>query len=83
MTAEYAPGQFEINLQHLADPMLAADHCVMFKRAVKGVARRHGVQADYLGPEYPRLYAACKTEELEAFERHIGAREYAWDLQPE
>ncbi|MCH7795655.1 MAG: glutamine synthetase [Proteobacteria bacterium] len=251
MTAEYAPGQFEINLQHVADPMLAADHCVLFKRAVKGVARRHGVQAsfmakpyldqtgcglhlhislqdqtgrnvfdggdapasatlehalggildimpesmaflapnvnsfrryqpnvfvpirrawgfenrstalriplgrgdarriehriagadanpylalasalagihhgivneiapppafegnagfafdedlpfrprpalarlvesevlaDYLGPEYPRLYAACKTEELEAFERHIGAREYAWYLQPE
>ena len=251
MTAEYAPGQFEINLQHVADPMLAADHCVTFKRAVKGVARRHGVQAsfmakpyldqtgcglhlhislqdktgrnvfdggeapasatlehalggvldimpesmaflapnvnsfrryqpnvfvpirrtwgfenrstalriplgrgearriehriagadanpylalatalagihhgitneiapppafegnagfafdedlpfrprpalarlvesevlaEYLGPEYPRLYAACKTEELEAFERHIGAREYAWYLQPE
>ena len=251
ITAEYAPGQFEINLQHVADPMLAADHCVLFKRAVKGVARRHGVQAsfmakpyldqtgcglhlhislqdktgrnvfdggeapasatlehalggileimpesmaflapnvnsfrryqpnvfvpirrtwgfenrstalriplgrgesrriehriagadanpyltlatalagihhgitneiapppafegnagfafdedlpfrprpalarlvesevlaDYLGPEYPRLYAACKTEELKAFERHIGAREYAWYLQPE
>ncbi|MCH7796613.1 MAG: glutamine synthetase, partial [Proteobacteria bacterium] len=251
ISAEYAPGQFEINLQHVADPLLAADHCVLFKRAVKGVARRHGVQAsfmakpyldqtgcglhlhislqdktgrnvfdggeapasatlehalggildilpesmaflapnvnsfrryqpnvfvpirrtwgfenrstalriplgrgaarriehrvagadanpylalatalagihhgitneiapppafegnagfafdedlpfrvrpalarliesevlaDYLGPEYPRLYAACKTEELEAFERHIGAREYAWYLQPE
>ena len=251
ITAEYAPGQFEINLQHVADPMLAADHCVLFKRAVKGVARRHGVQAsfmakpyldqtgcglhlhislqdktgrnvfdggaapasavlehavggildimpesmamlapnvnsfrrfqpnvfvpirrtwgfenrstalriplgrgaarriehrvagadanpylalatalagihhgitneiapppafegnagfafdqdlpfrprpalarlvesevltDYLGPEYPRLYAACKTKELEAFERHIGTREYDWYLQPE
>ncbi len=39
--------------------------------------------AGYLGPEYPRLYAVCKTEEPEAFERHIGAREYAWYLQPE
>ena len=39
--------------------------------------------ADYLGPEYPRLYAACKSEELEAFEHHIGAREYAWYLQPD
>ncbi len=52
MTAEYAPGQFEINLQHVADPMLAADHCVMFKRAVKGVARRHGVQASFMAKPY-------------------------------
>ncbi len=41
------------------------------------------VLAEYLGPEYPRLYAACETEELDAFERHIGTRGYAWYLQPE
>jgi len=35
MSSEYAPGQFEINLQHLDDPLLAADHAVLFKRAVK------------------------------------------------
>jgi glutamine synthetase len=52
MTAEYAPGQFEINLQHVADPLLAADHCVLFKRAVKGVARRHGVQASFMAKPY-------------------------------
>ena len=52
ITAEYAPGQFEINLQHVDDPMLAADRCVMFKRAVKGVARRHGVQATFMSKPY-------------------------------
>lgn len=41
------------------------------------------VLADDLGPEYPRLYAARKTKVLEAFERHIGAREYAYYPQPE
>ena len=41
------------------------------------------VLVDYLGTGYPRRYAACKTEELEAFENRIGAREHAWYLQPE
>jgi len=53
ITAEYAPGQFEINLQHVADPLLAADQCVMFKRAVKGVARRHGLRATFMAKPYP------------------------------
>ena len=51
-SSEYAPGQFEINLQHLDDPLKAADHCVMFKRAVQGVARRHGVQATFMAKPY-------------------------------
>ncbi len=52
VTAEYAPGQFEINLQHVDDPMRAADECVMFKRAVKGVARRHGYQVTFMPKPY-------------------------------
>ena len=52
ITAEHSPGQFEINLQHGDDPVLAADHCVMFKRAVQGVAARHGVQATFMAKPY-------------------------------
>lgn len=52
LTAEYAPGQFEINLLHIDDPLLAADHCVCFKRAVKGVARNHGLQATFMPKPY-------------------------------
>ncbi|MEE8189854.1 MAG: glutamine synthetase family protein [Kiloniellales bacterium] len=52
ITKEYAPGQYEINLQHVDDPLLAADHCVMFKRAIKGVARRHGIQATFMAKPY-------------------------------
>ncbi len=51
-SSEYAAGQFEINLQHLDDPLKAADHCVMFKRAVQGVARRHGMQATFMAKPY-------------------------------
>ena len=48
ITGEYAPGQFEINLMHSDNPLAAADHCVMFQRAVKSIARRHGCQATFM-----------------------------------
>ncbi len=51
-SAEYAPGQFEINLGHLPDPQRAGDHAVLLRRAVKGVARRHGMDATFM----PRPY---------------------------
>lgn len=53
LSAEYAPGQYEINLAHVADPLLAADQAVLFKRAVQGVARRHGLQATFAAKPYP------------------------------
>lgn len=52
LSSEYAPGQFEINLQHQSDPLRAADQCVMFKRAIKGVARKHGFQATFMAKPY-------------------------------
>jgi glutamine synthetase len=52
ITAEYAPGQYEINLRHVADPLRAADDCVLFKRALKAVARRHGLRATFMAKPY-------------------------------
>ena len=43
LMSEYAPGQFEITLEHRADALRAVDEAVMFKRAVRGVAARHGM----------------------------------------
>ena len=51
--SEYAPGQYEINLRHVGDAVLACDHAVLFKRAVKGVAARHGVEATFMAKPYP------------------------------
>ena len=48
ISGEYAPGQFEINLLHTDDLLAAADHCVMFERAVLNTARRHGYQATFM-----------------------------------
>ncbi|MEW5248179.1 glutamine synthetase family protein [Microbulbifer sp. 2201CG32-9] len=42
--SECAPGQFEINLLHSADPVQVADQTLLFKRLLKGVARRHGLR---------------------------------------
>ena len=46
--AEYAPGQFEINLKHRDDALLACDDAVYLKRAVKAVARQQGHQASFM-----------------------------------
>jgi glutamine synthetase len=32
--SEFAPGQFEVNLHHVDDPVLACDHAVLLKRAL-------------------------------------------------
>lgn len=50
--SEYGPGQYEINLNHVADAVLAADHAILMKRAVKGVARRHGLEATFMAKPY-------------------------------
>ncbi len=55
--AEYAPSQFEINLLHQADALAACDHAVLLKRAVKGVARRHGMEATFMAKPFAELSA--------------------------
>lgn len=50
--SELGPGQFEINLMHVADPALAGDHANLFKRLVKGVARKHDFGATFMAKPY-------------------------------
>ncbi|ANO50753.1 glutamine synthetase family protein [Woeseia oceani] len=51
-TSEFAPGQFEINLHHVDNPVLACDHAVLLKRAVKAVARKHGYVACFMAKPF-------------------------------
>jgi len=46
--AEYGPGQFEINFNHVKDPVKAADQAILFKRLVKGIADHHGLEATFM-----------------------------------
>jgi len=50
--AEYGPGQFEVNLHHVEDALLACDHAIRLKRLVKGVALAHGMDATFMPKPY-------------------------------
>ena len=50
--AEYAPGQFEINLKHEPDPLSACDNAILLKRLIKGVAREMGMIATFMAKPY-------------------------------
>ncbi len=52
--SENGPGQYEINLLHHGDALLAADQSLMLKRAVRGVARRHGMDATFMAKPYAK-----------------------------
>ncbi len=53
--AEYAPGQLELTLRHGPDALRAADEAVMYKRAAKGVAARHGCEATFMAKPFAAL----------------------------
>ena len=55
---EFSPGQFEVNLHHVANAELAADHAVLLKRAVKAVARKHGLAASFMAKPFAE-WAGC------------------------
>jgi glutamine synthetase len=50
--SEFSPGQLEINLHHVDDPLLACDHAVLLKRAVKGTALSHGMAATFMAKPF-------------------------------
>jgi glutamine synthetase len=50
--SEYAPGQFEITLQHRRGALAAVDEAVQFKRLLKGVAAKHGLVASFMAKPF-------------------------------
>ncbi|TCS40662.1 glutamine synthetase family protein [Reinekea marinisedimentorum] len=52
ITAEYAPGQFEVNLKHSTDVLLACDQSLLMKRAIRAVAKQHGFTANFMAKPY-------------------------------
>ena len=55
LMSEYAPGQFEITLEHRPDALRAVDEAICFKRAVRGVATRHGCIACFMAKPFAHL----------------------------
>lgn len=52
LVSEAGPGQFEFNLLHRDDALMAADDAVLMKRIVKAAARRHGLAATFMAKPY-------------------------------
>jgi glutamine synthetase len=50
--SENGSGQMEINLNHVPDPLRAADDAMLFKRIIRGVARKHGLVASFMAKPY-------------------------------
>jgi glutamine synthetase len=49
---ESAPSQYEINMQHVDNPVLAAKQIMMMKRLIKGVASKHGLIASFMSKPF-------------------------------
>jgi glutamine synthetase len=49
---ELAPGQYEINLLHVDDPLAAADNAQLLKQTIKNVSRKHGLIASFMAKPF-------------------------------
>ncbi|MCP1335878.1 glutamine synthetase family protein [Futiania mangrovi] len=52
-TSEFAPGQFEINLRHVDDPVEAADDAALLRHLVTNVADAHGYDCTFMSKPFP------------------------------
>ena len=52
LTAEFGPGQFEINFHHSDDVRGAADTALLFRRLVRAVVASHGYEATFMAKPY-------------------------------
>ncbi len=50
--SEFSPGQFEINLHHVKDPVVACDQGAMLKRIIKGTTYKHGLGACFMAKPF-------------------------------
>lgn len=50
--AEYAPGQFEINLKHRPDALAACDDAICLKRAIRAIAEQQGMLASFMAKPF-------------------------------
>jgi glutamine synthetase len=53
--SEYGAGQFEINLDHQSDPLKAADHAALLRRAIQATARQLGYDATFMSKPFAGL----------------------------
>ena len=52
-TAEFAPGQYEINLNHEDDVLVACDHAIMLRNLIGSITRKHGFVSSFMAKPFP------------------------------
>ncbi|KEA63153.1 glutamine synthetase family protein [Marinobacterium lacunae] len=52
IVAESAPGQFEINLMHVDDPVRSCDNATLLRRVIKNVAYDHEMDTTFMAKPY-------------------------------
>jgi glutamine synthetase len=52
---ESGPSQYEINLYHNPDALVAADQAMMLRRVIKALARKHGLRATFMAKPFGHL----------------------------
>ena len=77
--SEYAPGQFEITLQHRDDALLAVDEAVQFKRLIKGVAAKHGLMASFMAKPFTQRAGSGAHLHLSLASTHDSSNAFASD----
>ncbi|MGC9368053.1 MAG: glutamine synthetase family protein [Paracoccaceae bacterium] len=55
LIAEYGAGQFEVNFHHTDDVLAAAETGILFRRLVRGVAAKHGLEATFMAKPYAEM----------------------------
>jgi len=50
---EYAPGQFEANLRHQANPLSSSDHAIFLRQIVRAAAASRHYDASFMAKPYP------------------------------
>lgn len=68
--SEFSPGQFEINLRHVDDPVLACDHAVLLKRTIKAAARKHGFIACFMAKPFEEDAGSGLHIHMSLIDRH-------------
>ncbi|MDI9313300.1 MAG: glutamine synthetase family protein [Hydrotalea sp.] len=51
-TKEYSPGQYEINLPYDTDVMRLCDQALLYRRVIKAVAKKHGLNATFMAKPF-------------------------------
>ena len=72
VVAEYAPGQFEVNLRHTAEVARACDHSLMLKRTIRAIARKHGMIASFAAKPYAELSGSGQHVHVSLLDRDGG-----------